>query len=86
MLEEILEIVRQAGLRDLNNLLGRMLYLPTVRKIEVGFKQVAGEMTNRIALRITVAKKLPLAQVPPDQLIPESIFGMPTDVVEHEGL
>jgi hypothetical protein len=84
ILEEILEIVRQSGIRDLNNLLGRILLLPNVRRVEVAPKMVAGEVSNRLALRITVAKKLSLAQIPTDQLIPSSIFGMPTDVVEAE--
>lgn len=84
ILEEILDIVRQSGMRDLNNLLGQVLLLPNVRRVEVAPKMVAGEASNRLALRITVAKKLSLAQIPRDQLIPPSIFGMPTDVVEAE--
>ena len=71
-------------MRDLNNLLGQVLLLPNVRRVEVAPKMVAGEASNRLALRITVAKKLSLAQIPRDQLIPPSIFGMPTDVVEAE--
>lgn len=82
LLQEILEIVRQGGIRDLNNLLGRILLLPNVRRIEVAPKQMAGKDTQQLALRISVAKKLPRAQVPADQLIPSSIFGLPTDVVE----
>jgi len=35
-----------------------------------------------VALRITVAKKFRLAEIQPEELIPSSIFGMPTDVVE----
>jgi hypothetical protein len=82
LLEEILETVRQSGMRDLRNLLSQILALPQVRKIEVAQKQIAGQLTDRLALRITVQKKLPLAQIAPDQMIPSSIFGMPTDVVE----
>lgn len=82
LLQEILKIVRQGGIRDLNNLLGRILLLPNVKRIEVAPKQMAGENTQQLALRISVAKKLPRAQVPADQLIPSSIFGLPTDVVE----
>jgi len=82
LLEEILEIVRRSGIRDLNNLLGRILLLPNVLGVEVAPRQVGGEITDRLALRVTVTKKLPLAQIPADQLIPPSIFGMPTDVVE----
>lgn len=82
LLEEILEIVRQSGIRDLNNLLGQILLIPNVRRIEVAPKQLAGGITRQLALRITVAKKLPLAQIPADQVIPSFIFGMQTDVVE----
>jgi hypothetical protein len=82
LLEEILEIVRKSGIRDLNNLLLRILLLPNVQRVEMAPKHVAGEDTHRLALRITVAKKLPPEQIPPDQLIPPSIFGLPTDVVE----
>ena len=82
LLEEILDLARQAGLRDLSAVLVRLFSSPNVRRVEVAQKQVAGALTDRIALRITVAKKLPLAQIPRDQLIPASIFGMATDVVE----
>jgi len=82
LLEEILEIVRQSGIRDLTNVLGRLFSLSNVRRVEVAPKQVAGMVTNRLAIRITVAKKLPPTEIPPDQLIPSSIFGMPTDIVE----
>ena len=82
LLEEILETVRESGSRDLNNSLARILLLRNVQRIEVAPKQVFGKVINRRALRITVAKKLPLAQIPADELIPPTIFGMPTDVVE----
>lgn len=82
ILEELLELSRQAGIRDLNNVLGRLFSSRNVRHVEVAMKQVAGVVTNRIALRITVEKKKPLADVPPDELIPPTIFGMPTDVIE----
>ena len=83
LLEEILDISRQAGMRDLNNLLGRILVLPNVQRVEVAPKEVAGEVTNQLALRITVTEKLPQGKIPADQMIPSSIFGMPTDVVER---
>jgi hypothetical protein len=86
LLEEILEIVRQEGIQDLTNVLGRILCFPNVKSIEVGQKQTAGQVTNRLALKIIVAEKLPLAQIPADQLIPSFIFGMSTDVVESKQL
>lgn len=82
LLEEILDLARQTGIRDLNTILGQLFACPNIKRIEVATKEVAGATTNRLSLRITVAKKLPLAEVPRDQLIPSSVFGMPTDVVE----
>lgn len=82
LLEEILDLARQTGIRDLNTILGQLFASPNVKRIEVAFKQVAGVQTNRLSLKITVAHKLPLAEVPRDQMIPSSVFGMATDVVE----
>lgn len=82
LLEEILGIVRQSGIRDLNNVLGRLLVLPNVQRVEVAPKIVAEQVTNQLALRITVAKKLPTSEIPKEERIPPVIFGMPTDVVE----
>jgi TIR domain len=82
LLEEILELIRQTGIRGLNSVLSQLLGIPNVRRIEVAKKEVAGSATHTLALRIMVAKKLAIAQIPPDQIIPSSIFGMPTDVVE----
>ena len=82
LLEEILELARQTSIRDLNTALGNLLAAPNVRRVEVAPKQVAAAMTNRLALRVTVEKKLPIAEVPKEQLIPQAIFGMATDVVE----
>jgi len=82
ILEELLDLARKEGIRDLNAVLVQLFSIPNVRRVEVAAKEVAGRITDRIALRITVSKKLPIAEIPQEQLIPESIFGMPTDVVE----
>jgi hypothetical protein len=82
ILEEILDLMRQTGIRGLNSVLSQLLAIPNVRRREVAKKEVAGSTTNTLALRITVAKKIPIAEIPKDQMIPSSIFGMPTDVVE----
>jgi len=82
ILEEILQLARKTGIRDLNNTLMNLLAVPNVRRVEVAPKHVAGNVTNPLALRIVVAKKLPIAEIPRAELIPPAIFGMPTDVVE----
>ncbi len=82
ILEELLDLARKEGIRDLNAVLVQLFSIPNVRRVEVAAKEVAGTITNRIALKITVAKKMPIEEIPQEQLIPKSIFGMPTDVVE----
>lgn len=82
LLEEILDLARKEGIRDLNAVLVQLFAIPNVRRVEVAAKEVAGTITNRIAIRITVTKKMPITEIPREQLIPKSIFGMPTDVVE----
>ena len=82
LLEELLDLARKERIRDLNAVLARLFAIPNVRRVEVAAKEVAGTITDLIALRITVAKKLPVAEIPKEHLIPKSIFGMPTDVVE----
>ena len=82
LLEEILDLARKEGIRDLNAVLVQLVAIPNVRRVEVAAKEVAGTITNRIALRITVAKKIPVTEISQEHLIPKSIFGMPTDVVE----
>jgi hypothetical protein len=82
ILEEILEMMRERGIRGLSGILNQILSIPNVRRIEVSKKIIAGSSTNALAVQITVEKKLPIDQIPKDQLIPKTIFGMPTDVVE----
>lgn len=83
VLEEILETVLRTGIRDLNQGLGRLLTNPDVRHVELATKVVGGEQTTQPALKIIVAQKKPLRDLHPDEVIPSSIFGMPTDVVEE---
>jgi hypothetical protein len=84
ILEEILETVRSSGMRALQTSLGQVLALPNVKSIEIAKKQVAGQDTETLSFQIIVFKKQPLALLPPDQRIPSSICGMPTDVIEGQ--
>jgi hypothetical protein len=40
------------------------------------------EQDSGVAFRVYVHQKLPLANIPEHERIPESIYGMPTDVVQ----
>jgi len=53
-----------------------------VTGVGVGYKQIGGQYTKQVAIIVYVKKKLPRDQIPPSQLIPIEIDGVPTDVVE----
>lgn len=82
LLEEILDLARKESIRGLDAILTQLFTIPNVRRVEVAQKEIGGKKTRRVALRITVAKKLAMTEIPTEQLIPTTIFGMPTDVVE----
>lgn len=54
---------------------------PGVTGVDVGFKQVGGELTDQIAIRVSVEEKRD--DVPADQRVPAEIDGNPTDVLER---
>ncbi len=56
--------------------------IPGVTGVGVGFKQVGGAPTDILAITVTVAAKQAQGAIPPGQLIPRAIQGIPTDVVE----
>lgn len=83
LLEEILNIERQEGIHDLSVRLMQILTAPNVSRVEVAPKEIGGKQMKTLALRITVKRKIPKDEIPIDELIPSSIFGMLTDVVEE---
>lgn len=58
----------------------QLLRLPGVTGVAVGPKYVGGRRTNQISIRVYVARK---RQVPTEQMIPPSIDGVPTDVIQR---
>ncbi len=55
--------------------------IPGVRAVGFGVKVVDSELTGQRALRVYVDEKKPLDELPPDQVIPDEIEGIPTDVI-----
>ena len=67
--------------RDINALISRnhdSLFKPRVLSVRPGFKARKGWLTGERAIVVTVSRKL--GAVPPDDLIPPQIGGVPTDV------
>ena len=50
--------------------------------VGVGFCKRGGERTGEVGLVVMVNKKLPAAQLAPDDLIPSEIEGVPVDIQE----
>jgi hypothetical protein len=61
-----------------------LLKLPGVTGVDVGEKQVGGKPTGELAIRVLVRSKKPADAVPPGELIPPTVDGVKTDVIERE--
>ncbi|MGH9247998.1 MAG: trypsin-like peptidase domain-containing protein [Acidimicrobiales bacterium] len=59
----------------------RLLQVPGVVAVGLGGKEVGGEPTGELVIKVFVREKRPAAEVPPDELIPTQIEGIATDVV-----
>jgi hypothetical protein len=60
----------------------RLFAIPGVHLVGLGPKEVGGQPTNEIAIKIGVRRKRPAAELPADELIPSEIEGVKTDVIE----
>jgi hypothetical protein len=58
--------------------------IPGVIDVLVGIKETGGMATQTVVFQVYVGKKKPLDQVAPDQRIPATIAGIPTDVIGRE--
>lgn len=63
-----------------------LLKLEGVTGVGVGEKISKGERTGKPCIRVYVKKKKPKSRLAKGQLVPESIGGVPTDVIEREFL
>lgn len=68
-------------IRAKRNVEKQLLALPGVTGVDIGFKESNGRKTKTIAIRVLVKEK---KDVPPDQQVPKTIGGFPTDVIERE--
>ena len=55
-----------------------------VTALDVGFKFKDGKMTNQLAIRVHVRRKLSPESLPVEQLFPVSLGRFPVDVIEAE--
>jgi len=59
-----------------------LLSRPNVVGVGVGTKRKGGQETGQVALIVMVDRKIPAAQLAPEETIPAEIQGVPVDVVE----
>ena len=59
-----------------------LLSKPNVVGLGIGYREVGGQMTNQVGLIVMVRRKVPRAQLAPQEVIPAQIEGIPTDVRE----
>jgi len=62
----------------------RLKRFPNVVGVGVGHEIVGGKRTDRVAIRVYVRKKLPKDQLAPGAILPDTIEGVPVDVIEDE--
>jgi hypothetical protein len=63
----------------------RLLRKANTVSVGVGFKRRGGSFTNEMAIVVGVTKKKPADQLDPDDLVPPTIEGIQTDVIQTGG-
>src|SRR5215467_6788552 len=62
----------------------RLNRFPNVVGVGVGYEVIGGKLTDRVAIRVYVRQKLPKDQLAPDAILPDTLDGLPVDVIEDE--
>jgi len=60
----------------------RLRRFPNVTGVGVGLQEVGGRRTSTVAIRVYVARKLPVAELAPQDVLPSEVDGVPVDVIE----
>lgn len=77
-LKKSLNRVRAIKTRHEDQLLAR----PGVMSVGVGLRQRGGELTDEVCIVVMVRNKRAIAKLPPDDVLPVEIEGIPVDVQE----
>ncbi len=59
----------------------QLLRIPGVVKVLVGLKETRGLATETVAFQVYIDRKKPVAELAADERIPETVLGIPTDVI-----
>ncbi|MHB1126066.1 MAG: chymotrypsin family serine protease [Bacillota bacterium] len=58
-----------------------LLKLDHVRGVGIGYKEIQGQVSSTIGLKICVSQKRPKAEIRPGHLVPDKLEDVPTDVI-----
>ena len=83
-MREIPDSELDAALIDMNNVRNDWLRRPGVTAVDVGFKIKDGELTDELAIRVHVKRKLPREAIPEYERFPEQVGAFSVDVIEAE--
>ena len=59
-----------------------LLRKPQVVAVGVGYRTRASQHTDEVCIVVSVTRKIPAAQLAPNERVPGSVEGIPIDVVE----
>ncbi len=82
MSETIPESEVQAAVAELDKVRARLMERPAVTAVDVGLRYREGQLTDELAIRVHVARKLPRESLAAEQLLPETLGRFPVDVIE----
>jgi hypothetical protein len=61
---------------------GQLMAYPGVVGVGVGLRSRGGKLGEQVSIVVMVPKKRPAADLPPDELLPAELDGVPVDVQE----
>ena len=82
MPREIPQSEVDAAIEEMNSVRKDWLRRPGVTALDVGFKIKDGQLTDELAIRVHVERKLPAEAVPEYDLFPEQVGRFSVDVIE----
>lgn len=82
MPEEVPQSDLDAAIAELNKVREAWLKRPGVTAVDVGYRMKDGKLTDEVAIRVHVERKLPPEALEEHELFPETLGGVDVDVIE----
>ena len=82
MSETIPESEVQSAIAELDKVRDDLMQRPGVTAVDVGLRYRGGELTQELAIRVHVRRKLPAEVLDEDKLLPEKLGRFRVDVIE----